>query len=79
MPGKDGDSGLWEEKEAQRMEAAPEKRRWGGGLGMVWEVKAVHVNHTGLGRGKVGGGDGPEQAPVIKKKATEGTSLDGGR
>ncbi|KAK5930710.1 hypothetical protein CgunFtcFv8_026926 [Champsocephalus gunnari] len=53
------------------------QKRGGGGLGMVWEVKAVHVNHTGLGRGKVGGGDGPEQAPVIKKKATEGTSLDG--
>ncbi|KAK5869781.1 hypothetical protein PBY51_024472 [Eleginops maclovinus] len=47
------------------------QRRGGGG------VIAVRVNHTGLGRGKVGSGDGPEQAPVIKKKGTERTSLDG--
>ncbi|KAK5907163.1 hypothetical protein CesoFtcFv8_005042 [Champsocephalus esox] len=38
MPGKDGDSGLWEEKEAQRMEAAPEKRR-GGDWGWYGKLK----------------------------------------
>ena len=34
------------------------------------------VNHTGLGRGWVRGGERPEQVPAIKKKATEGTGLD---